>query len=255
MLAQKFFQKNSPIDFLDPRVRILGAFVFCFTVVFLNSWTALGLALIMAMLFPVLARVCFRLFFLYLGTANIFIGFLWLVLPLELKPDLLHGTAGIHYSKDGLFLASVITLRCNAIFMCSAVLVGGLSIDRLGQALHQLKVPGRFIFLLLFSYRSIAVLGKEYRRLQQALQVRCFSLNTSLLTYRTLSCLVGMLFLRSMRRAETTYNAMRCRCFTGQFYTLYKSRIKGHDLLFLGALLSASLILIFFEMFYEDTPF
>ena len=88
------------------------------------------------------------------------------------------------------------------------------------KPLSRLRLPDKFVYLLLMSYRYIFVIFQEYQRLHRALRIRGFKPGTNLHTYRTYAYLIGMLFVRASDRAERVYRAMRCRGFSGTFHTL-----------------------------------
>ena len=93
--------------------------------------------------------------------------------------------------------------------------------------------------------RYIEVLGREYRRLRTAMVVRGFRMRFSLHTWRSLGHLFGMLFARSIDRAERIGAAMRCRGFNGAFPVLSEPAYTMRDAVFLGVAASAlALILI-----------
>ena len=64
------------------------------------------------------------------------------------------------------------------------------------------------------------MIEEEYLRLMRAAKIRGFRPGTNANTYRTYSYVIGMLFLRAATRSERVHQAMRCRGFNGQFYSL-----------------------------------
>ena len=62
----------------------------------------------------------------------------------------------------------------------------------LGRALASLRVPDKFSFLFLFTYRYLHVIAEEYGRLSTAARLRGFAPATNRHTYRTYAALVAM---------------------------------------------------------------
>lgn len=116
---------------------------------------------------------------------------------------------------EGVGLAARITLKANAILLVFIALVATMPVATLGHALHRLAVPDKLVHLLLFTYRYIHVMEKEYKRLHNAAVIRGFRPRTDRHTYKTYAYLVGMLLVRSLARAERVYDAMLCRGFQG----------------------------------------
>ena len=84
--------------------------------------------------------------------------------------------------------------------------------------------------------RYIEVLGHEYRRLRMAMTVRGFRMRCNVHTWRSVGWLFGMLFARSIERAERIGEAMRCRGFTGEFPVLSEIAYTRRDAVFLARL-------------------
>jgi cobalt/nickel transport system permease protein len=86
--------------------------------------------------------------------------------------------------------------------------------------LHRFYIPDKLVHLLLFTYRYIFVIQKEYQRLIRAAKIRGFEPKTNLHSYRTFAYLIGMIFVQASNRAERVHQAMKCRGFKGKFYSI-----------------------------------
>ncbi len=109
--------------------------------------------------------------------------------------------------------------------------------------MHELRVPKKIVHLFFFTYRYIHVIHREYLRLVSAMKVRGFRPGTNMHTYKTYAYLVGMLLVRSSDRAERVLNAMICRGFRGNFYSLSAFSLKPHDVISLVLMLALILAL------------
>ena len=84
---------------------------------------------------------------------------------------------------------------------------------------------------------------REYIRLVNSMKIRNFSPANSLHTYRTIAYLVGMLLVRSFDRAHRVHNAMLCRGFKGNFYSLSRFSLSRRDIVSLVLMVTVILIL------------
>ena len=122
-------------------------------------------------------------------------------------------------------------------------LVGTIPIFTMGRALKCLCVPQKIIHLILFTFRYIHVIQREYVRRMNAIKIRGFQAGTNIHTYKTFAYLFGMLFLNSFARAERVRSAMLCRGFKGKFYDLYEFSFRYFDLVLLILMLFGVLII------------
>jgi cobalt/nickel transport system permease protein len=212
---------SSLIGRVDPRARIVAAVGFSLVVALLaNHFPALAVALIVAVLGVVLARLSPPAVLRRLAVFNLFVLLLLVVLPLSAEGPPLLALGPIAFSQEGFLLAAKIALKGNAIILALMVLLGTIEVTVLGHALSHLRVPDKLAHLLLFTVRYLDVLHREYLRLAAAIKVRGFRPRISRHTYRTYGYLVGMLLVRSFDRSERIVAAMKCRGFRGRFYLL-----------------------------------
>ncbi len=145
----------------------------------------------------------------------------------------------------GVVITAQITLKSNAILLILIALVATMTTATLGHVLNALRLPDKFVHLLLMTYRYIFVLEQESQRLIRAAKIRGFKPGTSIHAYKTYAYLVGMLFVKASERATRVYQAMKCRGFNGRFYCLRDFAVTGSDC-FLAILLTGSLTVILY---------
>lgn len=237
MLIESFAQGSSLLHRLDPRGKIFVAMLFSLIVAVAEQFMALLLAFGVALVLSGTANLSLKEVGRRLLLVNIFMVFLWLVLPLTISGPQLFTLGSLGLSAEGMRLAAKITIKSNTIFLGFLSLVATSSLNTLGHALHYLAVPKKFVHLLLFTYRYIHVIEQEYQRLFQAVSIRGFRPCMSVHTYRTYANMVGMLLVRSFARAERIHEAMICRGFKGKLYSLHHFKFTGRDALFLGIML------------------
>lgn len=223
---------NSWIMKLDPRARIVSAFIFACSVVSLHGLIALGTAVATGIFLLASAGLPAKSTFKKVMAMDGFIIFILFMLPFTTPGEVIFTLGPLEGTREGLIKAIEITLKANAVVMTLLALVGTIDAIVLGHALNRLRVPENLVHLLLFSIRYIDVLKQEYFRLRTAMKARCFTPANNAHTYRSIGYLVGMLMVRSLERSERILEAMKCRGFQGKFYLLDDFHFQKRDRIF-----------------------
>lgn len=236
MFDEPFARGNSVIHRLDPRFRLAAAILgaVCLAVVRRPESAAWGLALAAGLLTlgrPPLGPLVRRVL-----TVNVFIAFLWLTVPVTMPGDFLTTWGPLSVSRQGVALATLVTLKSNAILLLFLTLVASMDSPTIGHALEKLRFPPQLVFLFLFTYRYIHVIADEHRRLNTAARLRGFTPRTNMHTYRTVGQILGMVLARSYDRSMRVYEAMTLRGFDGRFRSVAGFRATAQDCLFLAAM-------------------
>ncbi|MFP4058223.1 MAG: cobalt ECF transporter T component CbiQ [Candidatus Brocadiia bacterium] len=243
MVCETFSQGHSIVHRLDPRARAVVAAAFSVVVALAGRWPVLAAALVLAVGGAAVARLPLLPLARRLAGLNAFLLVLWLVLPFTVEGTAVFHVGPLAWTAAGAARAMAIWLKANAIVLALTVLLGTMEITALGHALHHLRVPRKLAHLLLFTVRYIDLIHHEYRRLRNAMRVRCFRPRANRHTYRAYGNLVGMLLVRSFDRAERVLAAMKCRGFRGQFHLLDHFAFARRDLAFaLGSALVLGLL-------------
>jgi cobalt/nickel transport system permease protein len=237
VLEEGFIAGDSVIHRLDPRVKSIVAGIFSIVVAVSDRFLALIPALLIALLFVFLARLPIKKVFSRFLIVNGFILFLWVLLPFTTKGTALFSIGPLTATNAGILIATLITLKSNAIILTFIALMSTMSVFTMGRALSDLRVPSKIVHLVFLTYRYIHVINMEYRRLIKAAKIRGFHPGNNLHTYRTYAYLVGMLLVKSYERAERVRAAMLCRGFRGKFYDLMEFELKSTDLIVLFLML------------------
>jgi cobalt/nickel transport system permease protein len=222
----------SPVDRLDPRLRIVVTMAFAMVVGVANRFDVLLLALGVATIGLVIGRLRPRIVFGRLIPLNVFMLLLFVLVPPCTGGPALFSLGPVDYSEAGFLLAARIAIRGNAIILAMVILLGRLSVVTMGHALDHLRVPHKLVHLLLFTVRYFDVLSREYSRLAAAIKMRGFRPRMSRHAYRTYGHLIGMLLVRSLERSERIVAAMKCRGFKGRFYLLDHFAFSATDVWF-----------------------
>ncbi len=249
MMDEHFASGNSQLHRRNPKVKIIVAIAFITVVAVTNNFTVATVALIAAVLLISFAHLAPGSVAKRLLAVNSFIVFLWLTLPLTYGGEQTIRFGSIALSQEGIHIATLITLKANAIILALIALLGTSTIAHLGHALDSLGLSKRLCFLLLFSYRYIFVIHNEYKKLSRALKIRCFVPATNIHTYRTYGYLFGMTLVRSWNRASRVHQAMLLRGFNGQLIPLDTKTINRNDYFFLATSLLLTFVLAILPLF------
>ncbi|MCC8189337.1 MAG: cobalt ECF transporter T component CbiQ [Planctomycetes bacterium] len=218
---------------LDPRALLLAATGAALVFSCLRTPAVAGGCLLLAVALAGAVRLPPGPILKQLAVVNVFILFLWLTVPLTIPGDCVARLGPLCWSREGLRLAALVTLKCNAIVLVGITLTAGMELPLIGCALERLWVPAKLVFLFLFTCRYIHVIGHEWHRLRTAADLRGFVPRTSLHTYRTFGNMLGLTFINAIDRSHRIYEAMLLRGFDGTFHTVTELRSRRRDRIFL----------------------
>jgi cobalt/nickel transport system permease protein len=213
----------------DPRALLVAAVgaAFCFS--FIRDLAVSGLCLAFALVLAAMGGIPALSLLKRLAAANVFVLFIWLTVPPAVPGESVAALGPLAWSADGVRLAMLITIKCNAILLSFLALASGISLPLVGCALDRLRAPPKLVFLFLFTFRYIHVVGKEWQRLQMAAKLRGFVPRTSLHTYRTVGNMFGLTLVNAIDRSRRIYEAMLLRGFDGAFHTVTEMKSTPAD--------------------------
>ena len=249
MNFEAFSTPTSSVHRLDARVKLLSGLALLVVIALCRSFPTACAGLLVGTLLVLAAQLNLKLVLWRLALVNGFVLFLWFTLPLTYPGEAAFSIGPIGFSRDGIRLAALISIKTNATVLVLISLIATSSLAALGQALVKLKVPVKLCLLLLFSYRYIFVIHQEYLRLLRAARLRCFRAGTNMHTYRTTGYLFGMTLIKSHHRAHRVKQAMVLRGFQGTFHSLYDSPVGRKEIAFALLMCTAVAVLIALELF------
>ena len=239
--------KNTFVHRLDPRIKLLATLLFLFTVISFSKYEIV--ALLPFFLYPVLLMTIGEIPLLFIikkvmlvSPFAIFVGIFNPLLDSG-KVVLLHGLT----ISAGWFSFFSILIKFTLTVSTALLLIATTSFPGICHALRQLGVPSLFVSQLLFLYRYIFVLMEETIRIVRARNMRSYGQRGK--SIKIFVRIVGILFIRTVERAERVYFAMLSRGFNGDMPTLKRFHIKSSDLVFA---VSVAVFLYFFR-FYPAT--
>ena len=234
---------------IDPRARLALAAVLSVCVAVTQNFSAGLLGLALGFLLLLAARPkpgeALRRF----GAVNLFVVFLWCVVPWTTPGEAVWSAGPLTITGAGLRLSLLVSLKANAICALFTALTAGMDIATMGHALRRLGCPDALVWLLLFMGRYIHVLGSEWHSLMTAARLRCFVPRSDAHTWRTLATLLGLLLVRGHDRARRVHEAMLLRGFTGRFRPLDTFCWRPRDTAFTLALLACTALLLWTEFY------
>jgi cobalt/nickel transport system permease protein len=250
MVEEKFATGTSLIHQLDPTIRIIASIVLSFAAALCDHIYIAMLYFIISVLLITMAGLNRIDVIQRLKPLFWFLLMIWIILPLTFDGEVLYQYHWLKITWPGILLCCKITIKSITILLLFTALIATMTIASLGNGLHKLHVSDKMVFLLLMSYRYIAVIEEEYKRLLRAAKFRGFKPKTNVHSYKTYAYLVGMLFVRASLRAQRVYQAMLCRGFNQKFHTLDVYQPNRLNSIFLLGIFAASLSLVILEIMW-----
>lgn len=258
---EKYASQNGLLQRIDPRVKLIGfTCVIIFFVLMQNLQQFVVLLLFLTFL-AVASRIPIRTFFS--RQAMVVIFSLVIVIPLLFTTPgtsifvIPVGPWLILITFEGLYRAAVFGTR---IWVCAAALSLLTLSTRFPVLLHgmqRLRFPSLFISLTTLTYRYIFLFTDEAYRMGLAREARMVKKEriARLRTWRTISSMIGTLFIRAYERGEKVYQAMRARGFSGQFHLMTQLKIGIKDYCFAIGLLVITTLIFFAPLLFPITLF
>ncbi len=256
MIEEKVAFGKSIIHKLDPKIRIIAVIILSFAAALCDNLFVALLYFIISTVLICMARLNTKDVLHRIKPVFWFLLMIWVLLPITFEGDILYRFYWLEISGSGLILCCKISIKSITILLYFTSLVATMNIACLGNGLHKLYVPDKMVFLLLMSYRYIAVIECEYKKLLRAAKFRGFKPRTNLHSYKTFAYFAGMLFVRASFRAQRVHQAMLCRGFNKKFYSLDLYSANRFNFVFLFGILVIGIGLILFEnVWFENIWF
>lgn len=215
MVREPFIHGDSFLHRLDPRVKLIAAVILSTVLAVAHENVVLLVGFGFSIFLALAARLPVRPMLRRLLGLNIFVLFVWLIVPFTSPGTSRFDLGPLHATQEGLKLAWDISIKSNSILILLTALLATSAIHNLAHAMAHLRIPQKLVQIFYFTWRYLHEIGGEFNRLQQAMKIRCFTPRTNLHTYRSYGYLFSSLLLRSLDRAERVYDAMLLRGFTG----------------------------------------
>lgn len=231
---------------LDPRAKLLATITFVVAVVSFPKYALTSL--IPFFFFPILmvylANLPLGFLFKKLLLVSPFALFIGIFNPFLDREVLIHlgpiGISGGWISFGSVMLRFVLTVGA------ALILIATTSFPGICNALERLKVPRLFVVQLMLLYRFVFVLTEEALRIVRARSLRGFGRKGPDL--KLFVQMIGLLFLRTLGRAERVYLAMCNRGFDGEIRTLKRLKFTFRDATFLALCVLLFIVFRFYDV-------
>jgi cobalt/nickel transport system permease protein len=225
-LADHYQRGASRIHRLDPRVKVIGAFLFILAATLLPFGAWLSYAILFAA-----TLLIARLSGLGLGYAlkRSFIALPFalaaITLPFTVPGETLARWGALTVSVEGTVRFVSILVKSWVSVQIAILLAVTTNFPDLLWALRELRVPRPLVGIIAFMYRYLFVLADESLRLRRAREARSAAGadragGNLLWRGKVAGGMVGNLAVRAFERSERIYNAMLARGFRGELKTL-----------------------------------
>lgn len=97
------------------------------------------------------------------------------------------------------------------------------------RGLYILKFPDAFISSTYFTIKMIETLTSDFKNIKTVLRSRGFRAKTNMFTYYTFGNVLGMLLVKSIRKAQTLKDSFISRGFRGKIYLNEEFNISRND--------------------------
>ncbi|GAB4541863.1 MAG: cobalt ECF transporter T component CbiQ [Thermodesulfovibrionia bacterium] len=222
--------KDTFIHRLDPRTKLITAISFVFMVVSFPRYELSGL--IPFFIFPVFMAIMGEVpagFILKrVILVSPFVLFVAIFNPL-LDTTTMYNLDGIRITGGWVSFFSII-MRFVLTISIALILMATTPFHAICHAIERLSVPRVFVVQLLFLYRYIFVLAEEGMRMVRAVNMRRFK--GGMHDMNLVINLLGVLFVKTMERAERIYQCMSSRGFDGEVRLLQRYKIRFTDIAF-----------------------
>jgi cobalt/nickel transport system permease protein len=222
--------RNTVIHRLDPRGKVVATMLFVTTVISYPKYEVISL--IPFFLFPLfmltLSDTPFRYILKKVLVVSPFAIFIGIFNPL-FDTGTVALTENLSISSGWISFLSIM-IKFILTISAALILIATTSFPGVCLALNRLGVPAPFTSQLLFLYRYIFVLMEETMRMVRARDMRSFGgVGKGI---RVFTRLTGILFIRTVERAERIYNAMLSRGFRGTFPSMSHRPFSSGDAFF-----------------------
>jgi cobalt/nickel transport system permease protein len=237
LTAHPLASLDSPIHGLDPRYRLVCAFVASIWIVAMPRTAPVLAALAGAAALALVARVPARMLAGRLIALNAFMLLALVSLPFSIPGEPVASIGALSASAAGLERAFHLLLTGNALALLLTALVATIEPVTLGHALMHLRVPAKLVHILMFAIRYADVLHQSRLRLTRAMRARAFVPRADAHGLRSTAHLVAALVAESFARAQRVEQAMKCRGWRGRFHVLNHFRAGPRDICFAAVFL------------------
>ena len=239
MISEETARQRGLLQFLDPRVRVVGMFSLVLAVTLSRKISVIlalfGLALLLALLSRVsLLLLAKRVWLVVLG----FTGVIALPSLFTTPGNVVAHLGAITITEQGLRTAGLLVLRVETAVTLTTVLILCTPWAHILKALRAFHIPKEAIVMLAMTHRYIFLLTETASQMFESRRSRTVGVLSAAEQRRIAARTAGVLLSKSMDLSNDVYSAMQSRGFRGDVQVLSEFRMKFWDFLGLAAFLA-----------------
>lgn len=238
MHIDNYCNTNSSFNKLDPRIKIISFFGF---IVFINltpptSFITFLFYFTLIIFLIILSQIPLSFIFKRSLVVIPFVLIISIFLPFMNQGKIIYKYSlwflELNITDRGVLVFFSVLIKSYLSVLCMVLLISSINFSTFLKALEKLRFPKLIVIILSFMYRYIFVLYDELIRMKIAKESRSVC-SSKWFNIKVLSNMIGVLFIRSLERAEFVYLAMCSRGFNGKINTIYEFKLTKKDLGFL----------------------
>ena len=247
LMAEETSRAPGLLQFLDPRVRLIGLFSLVLAVT-LSHRIRIVLALFgVAIVFAVLSKISLRTLAARVWLVVLcFTGVIALpavfLTPGHPVLTLLNGNLRI--SSQGLLAAGMLIARVETAVTLATLLVLSTPWMHILKALRAFHVPQEIIMMLAMTHRYVFLLAETAGQMFEARRSRTVGVLDRSLQRRVTARTAGVLLSKSVELSSEVFLAMQSRGFRGEARVLSEFRLRAWDYVGLASFLLAGTLAI-----------
>lgn len=221
----QYYQTDSPLHRLDPRVKLVGTFVYLITLFVVNHFPGYGIAAVFLVSMIALSHVPVR--YIVRGMKMIvFLLIITMVFNMFLTPgEVIWQFKVFKITREGVSFAIKMALRLSLLIIGSSIMTLTTTPTQLTDALENLMGPFKkmhvpvheIAMMMSIALRFIPILMEETDKIMKAQIARGadFESKNLMKKIKSMVPLLVPLFVSAFRRANDLALAMEARCYRG----------------------------------------
>ncbi len=259
----RFYQGDSILHRLDPRVKLTLTFVYMIAIFLLNTWQSLSAALVVVAFLCFLSRIPFRIILKSVKPIIFLLVFVMIINTFSIRTGpILWQWSFIQITTEGLFRAVLMTARLFLLIVSTSLLLTltttpllmAGALESLFSPLKKFRVPvHEMAMMMAIALRFVPTLVEETDKIMKAQASRGAEYDTGNLLVRIRGYITVLvpLFVSAFKRAEELAIAMDARCYQGGEgrTRLHVLTLQAKDILWLAILSGLALGLIALDFY------
>jgi len=261
----QYYPTDSIIHRIDPRIKLVGVFMYISALLFVNSFVGYGISFVFLCLLVSLSKVPPKL--LLRGLRSILIMLIIAAgINLFLTPGehILFQLGFIRITLEGVRMASQMAMRLALLITGSSILTLTTSPIQLTDAIESLLLPLKAVrvpvhdiaMMMTIALRFIPTLADEMDKIMKAQKARGADFDTGNLIQKAQSLIPILvpLFVSAFKRADELATAMEARCYRGDMNRtkMKVMKITPKDFISFGAMILFFVVILFLRYgFFE----